>query len=314
MTAADLERRYRRLLRLFPRRHRADYEAEMLAALLAAADEGQRFPRRGEVADLARAALAAHTVGRLGGSAWPAAAGVVGTIGAIGMSAGALRGAGIWHGLFDASLPIPFWLVVLVFGQLGLWLLAAVAAVAGWRGLAVVAAGLGLVGETAFGVWIFGVERVPIAVVAAVVTTGSLAVWLVGAGSRLRGRPLAAAVAAGAIGILTGWLPRAEFAATVPWLPIGRGWRYEAGGLGLLAAALVGSLLVAAVLAQRRGVRWRAAVLALPVAAVVLASNAISDPPPTLLALLLLAAPFAGLGLARGARRATDRRPRLSRS
>jgi hypothetical protein len=54
--SADLERRYRRLLALYPRAFRREYEQEILAVLMAGADDGQHRPRPGEAADLIRRA------------------------------------------------------------------------------------------------------------------------------------------------------------------------------------------------------------------------------------------------------------------
>jgi hypothetical protein len=48
----DLERRYRRLLACYPAAFRGEHEQEMLAVLMAGAEEGQRWPRPAEVADL----------------------------------------------------------------------------------------------------------------------------------------------------------------------------------------------------------------------------------------------------------------------
>ena len=50
--AVALERRYQRLLRWYPPRHRAAHGEEMLGVLLAAASEGQRRPRLAEAANL----------------------------------------------------------------------------------------------------------------------------------------------------------------------------------------------------------------------------------------------------------------------
>ena len=50
--SASLERRYRRLLACYPRGFRRGHEQEILAVLMAGADEGQQRPRPGEAADL----------------------------------------------------------------------------------------------------------------------------------------------------------------------------------------------------------------------------------------------------------------------
>jgi hypothetical protein len=55
--SADLERRYRRLLACYPRAFRLEHEQEMLAVLIAGADEGQQRPRLGESANLMKHAL-----------------------------------------------------------------------------------------------------------------------------------------------------------------------------------------------------------------------------------------------------------------
>lgn len=55
--AADLERRYRRWLRWYPKSFRREHEAEILAVLMAGAREGQRQPELMECLDLMRSAL-----------------------------------------------------------------------------------------------------------------------------------------------------------------------------------------------------------------------------------------------------------------
>ena len=54
---SDLERGYRRLIACYPRSFRKDNEEEILAILLASADEGQQRPGLAESADLLRGAL-----------------------------------------------------------------------------------------------------------------------------------------------------------------------------------------------------------------------------------------------------------------
>jgi hypothetical protein len=58
--AGALERRYRRLLRLFPARYRSEHEEEMLAVLMASATDGQRRPRLADSADLVMSAVFLH--------------------------------------------------------------------------------------------------------------------------------------------------------------------------------------------------------------------------------------------------------------
>ena len=55
--SAGLERRYGRLLACYPRAFRREHEQEILAVLMAGADEGQQRPGLGEAANLMRHAL-----------------------------------------------------------------------------------------------------------------------------------------------------------------------------------------------------------------------------------------------------------------
>ena len=55
--AADLERRYRRLLKFFPARYRREHEQEILSVLMTGAKEGQRRPGLADSADLLISAI-----------------------------------------------------------------------------------------------------------------------------------------------------------------------------------------------------------------------------------------------------------------
>jgi len=66
---AELERRYRRLLRLYPREFRARRAEEMLGVLMASAGKGQDRPARSDVGDVVRGSLAMRLRGPRGG--WP---------------------------------------------------------------------------------------------------------------------------------------------------------------------------------------------------------------------------------------------------
>jgi hypothetical protein len=55
--SADLERRYRRLLVCYPAAFRQEHEQEILSVLMAGAEQGQRWPRLAEAADLLRSAI-----------------------------------------------------------------------------------------------------------------------------------------------------------------------------------------------------------------------------------------------------------------
>lgn len=56
-SSSRLERRYRRLLALYPKAFRREHEHEILSVLMAAAPEGQNRPRLPESADLVRSAI-----------------------------------------------------------------------------------------------------------------------------------------------------------------------------------------------------------------------------------------------------------------
>lgn len=64
---AELERRYQRLLRLYPREFRARREPEMLGVLMASARAGQARPAWGDVADIVRGSLLMRLRGPRGG-------------------------------------------------------------------------------------------------------------------------------------------------------------------------------------------------------------------------------------------------------
>jgi hypothetical protein len=54
---AELERRYRRLLKFFPARYRREHEQEILSVLMAEAADGQRRPGLADSADLVMSAI-----------------------------------------------------------------------------------------------------------------------------------------------------------------------------------------------------------------------------------------------------------------
>ena len=64
---AELERRYRRLLRLYPHEFRASRGAEMLGVLMASARDGRTRPAPGDVADIVRESLLMRLRGPRGG-------------------------------------------------------------------------------------------------------------------------------------------------------------------------------------------------------------------------------------------------------
>ena len=68
--SSRLERRYRRLLALYPKAFRRDHEQEVLAVLMAAARDGQTRPRPAECVDLVASAIAMRLRGTKVPSDW----------------------------------------------------------------------------------------------------------------------------------------------------------------------------------------------------------------------------------------------------
>jgi hypothetical protein len=84
-----LERGYRRLLALYPARHRRVHDEEMLAVLMTAAAEGQDRPRLAEAADLIIGALRVRCQTlRRGVAGWRGALAVIGACTILGLLAG----------------------------------------------------------------------------------------------------------------------------------------------------------------------------------------------------------------------------------
>lgn len=70
--SSDLERRYCRLLALYPKGFRREHEQEMLSVLMTGAADGRRWPRLAEAADLVGNAILMRLlmVGLMQPSAW----------------------------------------------------------------------------------------------------------------------------------------------------------------------------------------------------------------------------------------------------
>jgi hypothetical protein len=152
VSAAELERRYRRLLAVHPWEHRRTYEEEMIAVLLADARPGQTRPGFRDTVDLIGAGLRARLrVGARGFTepAWADAAAVTGVLVALVLCVAAGRSL-LDQLLVDPSLPPPIrpaapdlvdWL------RLAGWATVAVTALAGLRR---VAAGVSWAGVAAW--------------------------------------------------------------------------------------------------------------------------------------------------------------------
>ncbi|MEV4655947.1 hypothetical protein [Micromonospora sp. NPDC049301] len=151
MSSDDLERRYRRLLALYPWEHRRVYEDEMLAVLLAGARPGQRRPAPGDVLNVVGAGLRARLrVGARGFTepTWAEAAAVTGLL--VGLLLLALSAASLLDQLIrNPSLPPGYgpsgpdlvdWL------RVAGWAGVCVAVLVGWRWLAAGLAWAGVLG------------------------------------------------------------------------------------------------------------------------------------------------------------------------
>jgi hypothetical protein len=107
--AKDLERRYRRLLWLYPEAFRREHEQEILSVLMAGAEEGQRWPGLAESANLVRNAILMRLrqIDRVSSHASRHPRLVVGVRVGIGiwlLVAGAiLYGSGYWWGVLMAA-------------------------------------------------------------------------------------------------------------------------------------------------------------------------------------------------------------------
>lgn len=104
MSTEELERRYRRLLAVYPWEHRRAYEEEMIGVLLADARPGQRRPALGDALNLIGAGLRARLRVNARGftePAWADAAAVTGVLVALVLLAAAGKG------LVDQLVPDP---------------------------------------------------------------------------------------------------------------------------------------------------------------------------------------------------------------
>ncbi|MEV4415266.1 hypothetical protein [Catellatospora sp. NPDC049609] len=147
-----LERRYERLLALFPAGHRAEYGDEMLGVLLTAARPGQRFPGLRETADLVGCAVWMRLGGRGGGVAdgrRAGAAAVYGLLAALAMVVFPLRDIGSellwsWRMWGEQLAYSPG-----VWASLAAWSVAAAAAFTRFRAVAALAAWAGALYQVA---------------------------------------------------------------------------------------------------------------------------------------------------------------------
>ncbi|MET0493249.1 MAG: hypothetical protein ABW000_08975 [Actinoplanes sp.] len=162
-----LERRYRRLLGVYPPAHRRAYEDEMIGVLMDSARPDQRRPGLAEAADLLRAGLAArlsHGAQLPLGAGWRKAAGVISLLGVLILAAESLRnligtlmflartGRVVEVPLFDVTLRTVVWLAVTIAVLTGARRAAVALAVAGLAaeaGLIVVQ----VVGNGFWGTW-----------------------------------------------------------------------------------------------------------------------------------------------------------------
>ncbi|MFI7545873.1 hypothetical protein [Actinoplanes sp. NPDC049599] len=144
---SPLERRYRRLLRVYPPDHRREYEEEMIGVLLAETAPGRRGPGPRDVVDLVLSALAVRWRRRRSGlrdERWVQAARAVQVFGsllllAVGLHRFAIEQTALLRYGAEFTPPVPSaellrpgaWALVLLLALLGRHRLAALAATAG---------------------------------------------------------------------------------------------------------------------------------------------------------------------------------------
>ena len=141
----ELEGRYRRLLAAYPDTYRREYEEEMVGVLMAAAEPGSRRPSLRDRADLLAGAVKVRLRNRPGPGGllrdndWRGALRAIQIVGTLALLAVPLRRLGLAYSYpgWDRATFEPLWFLHLV------WLVAAVAAIAGRRR---VAAGAALAG------------------------------------------------------------------------------------------------------------------------------------------------------------------------
>jgi len=285
-----LERRYRRLLTLYPWSHRRRYEEEMLTVLLDGAEPGRRRPGMRDVVNVAVAAASVRLraiPGALATPAWSAGAAVAGLLASLALLAAAVgpqinRATPVY--LFDGSSVSH----LVVFGRPGSWLPVAgwaaviLCAVLGWRRPAAGLAWLGA-GWQVFDfarayrdLPVLGVDvawKVVLAVAAASALTvaGSGALALIGWRRMLAiGAALALLLAAPLVNLLTA----PEYSSLEPMTTYVFGG-YESTsdwGILLIMAVLAAAWLALAIalISLAPAIRRRLVVLILPVAVPVL--------------------------------------------
>ncbi|KHD77078.1 hypothetical protein MB27_13290 [Actinoplanes utahensis] len=147
-----LERRYRRLLRVYPAGHRAAYEEEMLGVLMSGAEPGRRLPALADVLDLVRAGLTAR-LGRASltqrGMGWRDAAAVTALLAAIALAGAAVTtltsGLVVWaRGDRMSAYGVDGLMLADPTARAVIWLLVVTAAVLGLRRMTMVLAAVGV--------------------------------------------------------------------------------------------------------------------------------------------------------------------------
>jgi hypothetical protein len=206
---SPLERRYRRLLKIYPRDHRREYEEEMVGVLLADTAPGRRGPGFRDVADLVLSALTVRWLRQTSGlrdERWGRAARAVQVFGsllllAVGLHRVAIEKTAVLRYGAEFTPPVPPTELL----RPGAWALVLLLALAGRRRSAALAAVAGVVAEAVppLGLYLDTPARLLdvywILVAAAVVAVASL---LVSAKALPAGT--AFVVAAGALVILSG--------------------------------------------------------------------------------------------------------------
>lgn len=146
-----LERRYRRLLALYPADYRTEYEEEMVGVLLASSTSERRRPEFGEALDIIWSAVRVRVTRgwtSLGDTGWTTAMGALGVVGALLLAGKGLRPV-VYAVTISQRLDLPLDMEIRTIDWLRAagWVLLAFVALCRWRVAAAALAWIAVLGE-----------------------------------------------------------------------------------------------------------------------------------------------------------------------